>query len=104
MIRTDAELSVSRFCELIGIPRRTYHHWLARHRAGNPTRGPWPAPVVDRIEPEVGRVGDQDAVEHVIFRKKGRHGAAQRQTGVPQGEDPKGVLGRVYRASVERGC
>lgn len=24
MIRTDAQLSVSRFAELIGIPRRTY--------------------------------------------------------------------------------
>ena len=25
MIRTDAQLSVSRFAELIGVPRRTYH-------------------------------------------------------------------------------
>lgn len=55
MIRTEAAVSVSRFCELIGVPRRTYHHWLARHRVGNPTKGPWPAPVVDRIEPEVAK-------------------------------------------------
>ncbi len=53
MIRTDAQLSVSRFAELIGVPRRTYTWRLARHRAGDPVRGPWPAPIVDRIEPLV---------------------------------------------------
>ena len=50
MIRTDAQLSVSRFAELIGTSRRTYHYRLARFRAGDPPKGPWPAPVVDRIE------------------------------------------------------
>ncbi len=53
MIRTDAECSVSRFAELIGIPRRTYTWRLARHRAGDPVKGPWPAPVTDEIEPLV---------------------------------------------------
>ena len=36
--------------------RRTYHDRLARLRAGDPPKGPWPVPVVDRIEP--------DAAEH----------------------------------------
>lgn len=55
MIRTDAGCSVSRFAELVGVPRRTYHARLARLRAGDPPKGPWPAPVVDRIEPEVAK-------------------------------------------------
>ena len=33
MIRADAGCSVSRFAELVGVPRRTYHGRLARHRA-----------------------------------------------------------------------
>jgi putative transposase len=53
MIRQDAQLTVSRFAELIGVPRRTYHYRLAKLRAGDPVKGPWPAPVVDRIEPTV---------------------------------------------------
>lgn len=58
MIRTDAELSVSRFCELIGVPRRTYHYRLAKWRAGDPDKGPWPAPVVERIEPTVAKYAE----------------------------------------------
>ena len=56
MIRTDAGCTVSRFAELVGVPRRTYHARLARHRAGDVTKGPWPAPVVDRIEPTVEKL------------------------------------------------
>ena len=38
-------MPVSRFCQLTGIPRRTYQRWLARWRAGKPAgKGPWPAP------------------------------------------------------------
>ncbi len=55
MIRTDSGCSVSRFAELVGVPRRTYHARLARHRAGEVEKGPWPAPVVDRIEPTVAK-------------------------------------------------
>ena len=32
MIRADAEMSVSCFTELIGVPRRTYCYRLARRR------------------------------------------------------------------------
>jgi transposase InsO family protein len=35
---------------LADIPERTYRRRLARLRAGDPVKGPWPAPVVDRIE------------------------------------------------------
>ena len=35
---------------MAGIPERTYWRRLARLRAGDPAKGPWPAPVVDRIE------------------------------------------------------
>ena len=60
MIRADAEMSVSCFTELIGVPRRTYCYRLARRRRGDPAKGPWPAPVVDRIELLV----DKLAAEH----------------------------------------
>jgi transposase InsO family protein len=56
MIRTDAAMSVARFADLIGVPRRTYHYRLAKHRAGDPPKGSWPAPVVDRIEPDVAKL------------------------------------------------
>jgi transposase InsO family protein len=55
MIRTESGCSVSGFAELVGVPRRTYHARLARLRDGDPPKGPWPAPVVDRIEPEVAK-------------------------------------------------
>ena len=42
MIRTESGCSVSRFAELVGVPRRTYHARLARHRAGEVAKGPWP--------------------------------------------------------------
>jgi len=65
MIRVDAQLTISRFSELIGVPRRTYHFRLAKWRAGDPVKGPWPAPVVDRIEPTVAKYAeDWDAWGH----------------------------------------
>lgn len=59
MIRLDAQLSISRFAELIEVPRRTYTYRLAKHRAGDPPKGPWPAPVVDRIEPTVAKYAQE---------------------------------------------
>ena len=52
MIRTEFGCSVSRFAELVGVPRRTYH-------AGDMAKGPWPAPQVDRIEPTVAKLAAQ---------------------------------------------
>lgn len=55
MIRQDAAMPTSRFCALLGIPRRTYTRWQARSRTGGldlaDRKGPWPAPVVDEVEP-----------------------------------------------------
>lgn len=65
MICIEAQLTISRFCELIGIPRRTYHYRLAKWRAGSPQKGPWPAPVVDRIVPTVAKyVAEWEAWGH----------------------------------------
>lgn len=50
MIRTEASCSVSRFAELVSVPRRPITPaWRAR--VGDPPNEQWPAPVVDRIEP-----------------------------------------------------
>ena len=40
MIRAEAQMSVRRFAELVGVPRRTYHARLARHGAGDLPKGP----------------------------------------------------------------
>ncbi len=47
-IRQDASISVSRFCELLGVPRATWYRW---QRTSD--KGPWPSPVVEGIEPAV---------------------------------------------------
>lgn len=74
MIRADASMTVTDFADLIGVPRRTYHYRLARHRAGEPPKGPWPAPVVDRIEPDVAKLAGQwPAWGHRKIWAMGRH-------------------------------
>lgn len=45
--RVNAGLTVTRFCELTGIPRPTWYRWRA---ATSSTKGPWPTPTLDRIE------------------------------------------------------
>lgn len=49
-MRLQAGLSISRFCELAGIHRSTWHRRAAATRTGQTGRGPWPAPERDRIE------------------------------------------------------
>ena len=74
MIRTDAGCTVSRFAELVGVPRRSYHARLARHRAGDVAKGPWPAPQVDRIEPAVAKLAaDWPAWGHRKIWAMGRY-------------------------------
>ncbi len=53
VIRAEAGLSVVRFCDLLGMPRASWYRWRAAVAGGaaRPGKGPWPAPVVDRIEP-----------------------------------------------------
>ncbi len=51
MIRQSAGMPVSRFCALLGIPRRTYCRMQSRSRSGAPaTKGPWPTPSVDAVQ------------------------------------------------------
>lgn len=50
MMRQQAGLSVSRFCQVAGIPRASWYRRARRAAEGRATLGPWPAPVRDRIE------------------------------------------------------
>jgi transposase InsO family protein len=48
VIRSEAGLTVRRFCELVGVPRRTYQRWKMASEQAPGVKGPWPAPVRDR--------------------------------------------------------
>ncbi len=74
MIRIEAQLTISRFSELIGVPRRTYHYRLAKWRAGDPVKGPWPAPVEGADRTDRGE----------IRRRVGCVGASQDLGGSPE--------------------
>lgn len=57
-VRRDTKISVVSFCTLVGVPRRTYYRYLDRAKteaASQPQKGPWPAPVVDRLTHAVQR-------------------------------------------------
>ena len=53
VIRVDAGMSTTRFCQIIDMPERSWRRWQARARAGEPTRGPWPMPVSTVVEAAV---------------------------------------------------
>ncbi|MCU1504782.1 MAG: Integrase catalytic region [Ilumatobacteraceae bacterium] len=53
MIRREAKLTVSRFCELIGLSRRAFYERRAQHLAGPTRKGPWPTPALDSIDADV---------------------------------------------------
>jgi putative transposase len=38
-------MPTARFCQLIGVPERTWRRWQAKQRGERPPRGPWPRPV-----------------------------------------------------------
>src|SRR5829696_3906820 len=61
VIRAQAGLSVVRFCELLGMPRVTWYRWRAAVAGGAARlgKGPWPAPVVDLIEPVAAKHAEQ---------------------------------------------
>ena len=52
-VRVEACMAITRFVAVIVVPRRTCRYRLAKHRADNPPKGPWQAPIVDRIKPAV---------------------------------------------------
>jgi putative transposase len=58
VIRTEAGMPITRFAELIGMPRRTYTRRRSRWLKGDPVKGPWPAPVVEAIEPTVAKLAE----------------------------------------------
>ena len=49
MIRTDAGMPTTRFCQVIGVPERTWRRHQARARAGRRPKGPWPRPARQRV-------------------------------------------------------
>jgi transposase-like protein len=57
VIRAEAGLSVAGCCALLGMPRASWYRWRAAVAGGaaRPGKGPWPAPVVGRIEPLAAR-------------------------------------------------
>lgn len=58
----------SRFAVLIGTARR-YTYRLVKQCVDDPVKGPWPAPVVDRIEPVIAKHGaDWPACGHRRIR------------------------------------
>ena len=71
VIRQDAAMPVSRFCQLTGIPRRTYHRWHGQCAGTGRAKGPWPAPVVDA----------RSSPWRPSTRRTGRPGVTARSTG-----------------------
>ena len=49
MIRVDAGMPTTRFCQVIGVPERTWRRYQARARAGARTKGPWPRPARESV-------------------------------------------------------
>ena len=47
VIRVEAGMSTSRFCELIDMPERTWRRWQAKAKHEQPPKGPWPQPARD---------------------------------------------------------
>lgn len=55
MIRRSAGMPVSRFCLLVGIPRRTYCRMQEQLKRGKPTtKGPWPSASLDAVVDVLG--------------------------------------------------
>src|SRR5215210_2641435 len=55
-LRSEHEMTVSRFCRAVGLPARTFYARRARHRADRQVRGPWPTPARDGIRATVTEV------------------------------------------------
>jgi transposase-like protein len=63
-VRRGAKISVVSFCTLVGVPRRTYYRYLEKAKAQAPAeKGPWPAPVVDRLTSAVQRHLEQHPLD-----------------------------------------
>lgn len=56
MIRVEHGLTVTRFCRLVGLPRASYYRRRQGKSRAVRARGPWPTPVLDRIDPLVAEI------------------------------------------------
>jgi hypothetical protein len=113
VIRSEAEMPVSRFCELIGIPRRSYVRQQARARSGaTAAKGPLPAPVVDAVPAVATYAADWPAWGHrKIHRMMAADGhdvsrssaeRAMRRRGLPQRIDCQGERRELVKAPLPR--
>jgi putative transposase len=59
VIRVEEDLSVKRITGLLGVPRATWYRHRAKSLAGEPVKGPWPAPLTDQIEPLAAKVAQE---------------------------------------------
>jgi len=59
VIRLEAGMSTSRFCQLLDVPERTWRRWQAHARAGRRPKGPWPQPARDQVREAVLRHAGQ---------------------------------------------
>jgi hypothetical protein len=61
VIRVEAGMSTTRFCELIDMPERTWRRWHAKTRAGGQGKGQWPRPAreaaLELASKQVRRIG-----------------------------------------------
>ncbi|MEJ7704166.1 MAG: hypothetical protein WKF47_11050 [Geodermatophilaceae bacterium] len=81
VIRVEAGMSTSRFCQLIDMPERTWRRWQASAAAGEQVRGPWPAPVAATVQDAV--IGHAQAHPAWGHRKVLGHVPLRRAAGVP---------------------
>jgi len=76
--RLGAGMPTTRFCQILGVPERTYRRWQARQRTGQPTKGPWPRPARDRSREVVtGLAGKHPAWGHRKIWAMARHAGHQ---------------------------
>jgi len=96
MIRAQAGLSIVRFTTLLGMPRATWYRWRAAVTGGvaRPGKGPWPAPVVDRIEPLAAKHAEQWAAwgHRKVWGLLAADGVAVSQSSVRRAMARRGLL------------
>jgi len=103
VIRAGAGLSVTRMCQLLGMPRASWYRWRAAVGADRPRpgKGPWPALVVDRIEPLAAKHAEQWAAwgHRKVWGLLAADGVAVSQSSVRRAMARRGLLQPVgYQA------
>ena len=96
-VRREAKISVVSFCTLVGVPRRTYYRYLDKAKVQAPVeKGPWPAPVVDRLTLAVRR----HLEEHPLDGHRKVHSALRAQG---YNVSPSSVLRAMRRVEGQSG-